>query len=117
MQLSSLLADVGLNIREAHVFSTIDGFSLDVFVVDGWITEVRSTLMLSFYCDLSPNPEVYCILNSLLWEPLQEIQDLQQAIQASIEVISLELLSFHGTALPASFGQNFGHRTFRHHEY
>lgn len=40
MQLSSLLADVGLNIREAHVFSTVDGYSLDVFVVDGWPTEV-----------------------------------------------------------------------------
>ncbi|KAH7290475.1 hypothetical protein KP509_30G050000 [Ceratopteris richardii] len=38
-QLSSLLADVGLNIREAHVFSTADGYSLDVFVVDGWPTE------------------------------------------------------------------------------
>ncbi|KAH7429647.1 hypothetical protein KP509_09G060400 [Ceratopteris richardii] len=38
-ELSSLLAEVGLNIREAHVFSTVDGFSLDVFVVDGWPTE------------------------------------------------------------------------------
>ncbi|MCO5559251.1 hypothetical protein L7F22_012846 [Adiantum nelumboides] len=38
-QLSSLLADIGLNIREAHVFSTADGYSLDVFVVDGWPTE------------------------------------------------------------------------------
>lgn len=38
-QLSSLLADIGLNIREAHVFSTVDGYSLDVFVVDGWPTE------------------------------------------------------------------------------
>ncbi|XP_024393860.1 serine/threonine-protein kinase STY46 [Physcomitrium patens] len=37
-QLSALLADVGLNIREAHVFSTTDGFSLDVFIVDGWST-------------------------------------------------------------------------------
>jgi hypothetical protein len=40
VQLSSLLADIGLNIREAHVFSTDDGYSLDVFVVDGWPTEV-----------------------------------------------------------------------------
>jgi hypothetical protein len=40
LQLSALLADVGLNIREAHVFSTVDGYSLDVFVVDGWPTEV-----------------------------------------------------------------------------
>ncbi|XP_024393616.1 serine/threonine-protein kinase STY46 isoform X3 [Physcomitrium patens] len=38
-QLSALLADVGLNIREAHVFSTTDGYSLDVFVVDGWPSE------------------------------------------------------------------------------
>ncbi|XP_012066046.1 serine/threonine-protein kinase STY46 isoform X2 [Jatropha curcas] len=35
-QLSALLSDIGLNIREAHVFSTSDGYSLDVFVVDGW---------------------------------------------------------------------------------
>ncbi|KAG0557777.1 hypothetical protein KC19_11G156500 [Ceratodon purpureus] len=38
-QMSALLADVGLNIREAHIFSTTDGYSLDVFVVDGWATE------------------------------------------------------------------------------
>ncbi|MQL99750.1 hypothetical protein Taro_032471 [Colocasia esculenta] len=38
-QLSALLSDVGLNIREAHVFSTLDGYSLDVFVVDGWPDE------------------------------------------------------------------------------
>eukprot|EP00250_Pteridium_aquilinum_P005719 c15772_g1_i1 orf=249-1001(+) len=38
-QLSALLADVGLNIREAHVFSTTDGYSLDVFIVHGWHIE------------------------------------------------------------------------------
>ncbi|KAM3711535.1 hypothetical protein ACB098_01G116900 [Castanea mollissima] len=38
-QLSALLSDIGLNIREAHVFSTNDGYSLDVFVVDGWPLE------------------------------------------------------------------------------
>ncbi|XP_073052795.1 serine/threonine-protein kinase STY17-like [Primulina eburnea] len=38
-QLSALLSDIGLNIREAHVFSTMDGYSLDVFVVDGWLVE------------------------------------------------------------------------------
>ncbi|KAL3649853.1 hypothetical protein CASFOL_006256 [Castilleja foliolosa] len=39
-QLSALLSDIGLNIREAHVFYTTDGYSLDVSVVDGWHTEV-----------------------------------------------------------------------------
>ncbi|XP_042011880.1 serine/threonine-protein kinase STY46-like isoform X1 [Salvia splendens] len=38
-QLSALLSDTGLNIREAHVFSTTDGYSLDVFVFDGWHSE------------------------------------------------------------------------------
>lgn len=40
LQLTSLLADIGLNIQEAHAFSTVDGYSLDVFVVDGWPYEV-----------------------------------------------------------------------------
>lgn len=40
VQLTALLAEVGLNIQEAHAFSTVDGYSLDVFVVDGWPYEV-----------------------------------------------------------------------------
>jgi len=35
-QLTSSLAELGLDIQEAHAFSTIDGYSLDVFVVTGW---------------------------------------------------------------------------------
>ncbi|CAN6269849.1 unnamed protein product [Urochloa humidicola] len=46
-QLSALLSEVGLNIREAHVFSTTDGFCLDVFVVDGWETEETDGLLQS----------------------------------------------------------------------
>lgn len=43
-QLTSLLAEIGLNIQEAHAFSTVDGFSLDVFVVDGWLCEETEEL-------------------------------------------------------------------------
>ncbi|KAI9180571.1 hypothetical protein LWI28_006152 [Acer negundo] len=43
-QLTSLLADTGLNIQEAHAFSTVDGYSLDVFVVDGWPYEETELL-------------------------------------------------------------------------
>ncbi|KAJ7978664.1 putative Protein kinase [Quillaja saponaria] len=43
-QLTSLLADIGLNIQEAHAFSTTDGYSLDVFVVDGWPYEETNQL-------------------------------------------------------------------------
>lgn len=38
-QLTFLLADIGLNIQEAHAFSTSDGYSLDVFVVDSLSSE------------------------------------------------------------------------------
>ncbi|KAF7140889.1 hypothetical protein RHSIM_Rhsim06G0011000 [Rhododendron simsii] len=38
-KLTSVLSDVGLNIQEAHAFSTTDGYSLDIFVVDGWSSE------------------------------------------------------------------------------
>lgn len=47
MQLTALLAEVDLNIQEAHAFSTVDGFSLDVFVVDGWKSEVGGLNILS----------------------------------------------------------------------
>ncbi|XP_031495266.1 serine/threonine-protein kinase STY46-like [Nymphaea colorata] len=43
-QLTALLAEVGLNIQEAHAFSTSDGFSLDVFVVEGWPYEETEQL-------------------------------------------------------------------------
>ncbi|KAJ0960606.1 hypothetical protein J5N97_001482 [Dioscorea zingiberensis] len=40
--MTSLLSDIGLNIEEAHAFSTNDGYSLDVFVVTGWPYEQSS---------------------------------------------------------------------------
>jgi UTP:GlnB (protein PII) uridylyltransferase len=39
-QLTSLLGELGLNIQEAHAYSTSDGYSLDIFVVEGWEYEV-----------------------------------------------------------------------------
>ncbi|XP_010548241.1 PREDICTED: serine/threonine-protein kinase STY17-like isoform X2 [Tarenaya hassleriana] len=46
-QLTSLLGELGLNIQEAHAFSTADGFSLDVFVVDGWSHEETDGLKVA----------------------------------------------------------------------
>ncbi|KAL8267931.1 hypothetical protein R6Q59_001729 [Mikania micrantha] len=43
-QLTCLLAEIGLNIQEAHAFSTVDHYSLDVFVVDGWPHEETDEL-------------------------------------------------------------------------
>ncbi|KAF1879191.1 hypothetical protein Lal_00047864 [Lupinus albus] len=44
-QLTALLAEIGLNIQEAHAFSTTDGYSLDVFVVEGWPYEIVKGLV------------------------------------------------------------------------
>ncbi|KAL3514960.1 hypothetical protein ACH5RR_021862 [Cinchona calisaya] len=46
-QLTSLLSEIGLNIQEAHAFSTVDGYSLDVFVVDGWPYEEVERLRIA----------------------------------------------------------------------
>ncbi|XP_061361259.1 serine/threonine-protein kinase STY46-like [Gastrolobium bilobum] len=43
-QLTSLLSETGLDIQEAHAFSTMDGYSLDVFVVGGWAVEETEKL-------------------------------------------------------------------------
>ena len=49
-QLTSLLSEIGLNIQEAHAFSTTDGYSLDVFVVDGWVYEVLTLFLVVNLC-------------------------------------------------------------------
>ncbi|KAF7829519.1 serine/threonine-protein kinase STY46-like isoform X3 [Senna tora] len=43
-KLTSLMSETGLNIQEAHAFSTLDGYSLDVFVVGGWPIEETEKL-------------------------------------------------------------------------
>ncbi|KAK7283439.1 hypothetical protein RIF29_12955 [Crotalaria pallida] len=43
-QLTSLLSETGLDIQEAHIFSTFDGYSLDVFVGGGWAVEETEKL-------------------------------------------------------------------------
>ncbi|XP_057494829.1 serine/threonine-protein kinase STY46-like [Actinidia eriantha] len=73
-QLTALLAEVGLNIQEAHAFSTVDGYSLDVFVVDGWPYEETEQLQTALEKELLkiekqswPN---HCLLSPLA-EPKQ----------------------------------------------
>ncbi|KAI4297813.1 hypothetical protein L6164_037678 [Bauhinia variegata] len=52
-KLTSLLAEIGLNIQEAHAFSTNDGYSLDVFVVDGWPYEETEKLQAALEKEIS----------------------------------------------------------------
>ncbi|CAI0461424.1 unnamed protein product [Linum tenue] len=59
-QLTFLLAEVGLNIQEAHAFSTVDGFSLDVFVVDGWPHEETEELRSALEKEILKTKEQQC---------------------------------------------------------
>lgn len=77
-QLTSLLAEVGLNIQEAHAFSTIDGYSLDVFVVDGWPYEETQRLRSAL------DKEVKRIEN-VSWRSQQSSSPLDEKEQAPTE--------------------------------
>ncbi|KAG2695235.1 hypothetical protein I3843_07G005800 [Carya illinoinensis] len=58
-QLTLILSEIGLNIREAHAFSTLDGFSLDVFVVDGWPCEETEELKNALETQILMSKEQY----------------------------------------------------------
>ncbi|KAM3199767.1 serine/threonine-protein kinase STY46 isoform X1 [Capsicum annuum] len=70
-RLTSLLSEIGLNIQEAHAFSTKDGYSLDVFVVDGWENEETDQLRNALLKEIS-NMEKQPVLNQDLLFPQKE---------------------------------------------
>ncbi|KAI0530564.1 hypothetical protein KFK09_000108 [Dendrobium nobile] len=70
-QLTSLLAELGLNIQEAHAFSTNDGFSLDVFVVVGWPYEEAEQLTTALQREIQ-NMERQACFKPHPWSPITE---------------------------------------------
>ncbi|XP_072993847.1 serine/threonine-protein kinase STY46-like isoform X2 [Typha latifolia] len=70
-KLTSLLGELGLNIWEANIFSTNDGYSLDVFVVDGWHCEETEQLKEELEKGIQKiEAQVESISN--VWSPLAE---------------------------------------------
>ncbi|KAJ8485558.1 hypothetical protein OPV22_018043 [Ensete ventricosum] len=76
--LTSLLGEVGLDIQEAHAFSTNDGYSLDVFVVNGWshgeiekLTESLQKQILKIGFSNSVQKQAW--LKAHTWSPATEI--------------------------------------------
>ncbi|MBA0861663.1 hypothetical protein Goshw_030153, partial [Gossypium schwendimanii] len=71
--LTSLLAEIGLNIQEAHAFSTTDGYSLDVFVVDGWPSEEIEELKNALEKEILKSKEQsYSRKSSIMTEHVKE---------------------------------------------
>ncbi|KAF8668292.1 hypothetical protein HU200_052348 [Digitaria exilis] len=80
-RLTALLSEVGLNIQEAHVYSTKDGYCLDVFVVDGWDTEETDDLIAKIKETLiqkNASPS-----NSTNSSTSEKISELQQKVGGS----------------------------------
>lgn len=73
-QLTSLLSDIGLNIQEAHAFSTTDGYSLDVFVVDGWPSEETEQLRQAMECEIANSEKGTWSKPSPASSPMEEMQ-------------------------------------------
>ncbi|XP_057435115.1 serine/threonine-protein kinase STY46-like isoform X2 [Lotus japonicus] len=57
-QLTCLLSETGLDIQEAHAFSTLDGYSLDVFAVGGWPVEETEKLKHVLAQKLKKQPQL-----------------------------------------------------------
>ncbi|KAJ6998896.1 serine/threonine-protein kinaseY8-like isoform X1 [Populus alba x Populus x berolinensis] len=73
-QLTSLLSEIGLNIQEAHAFSTTDGYSLDVFVVDNWAPEDTERLRSMLFKEI-PKIEDTERLRSMLFKEIPKIEE------------------------------------------
>ncbi|XP_022762263.1 serine/threonine-protein kinase STY46-like [Durio zibethinus] len=74
-QLTALLAEIGLNIQEAHAFSTVDGYSLDVFVVDGWPYEETEQLKVALEKEVL-NVEKQTWLKQHSFSPTREYEEM-----------------------------------------
>ncbi|XP_077220917.1 serine/threonine-protein kinase STY46-like isoform X1 [Tasmannia lanceolata] len=80
-QLTSLLSEIGLNIQEAHAFSTVDGYSLDVFVVDGWPYEETEQLRHAL------EKEIFKI-EKQAWSKPRSLSSITEQVQTGMESVS-----------------------------
>ncbi|AQK67922.1 serine/threonine-protein kinase STY46 isoform 1 [Zea mays] len=116
-QLTCLLAELGLDIQEAHAFSTIDGYSLDVFVVTGWhlgsTEQLQGDLLQKFHkIELSVQTQAWPLSSSL--SPSSEGQQGGESMSsASVEIptdgvdvweLDLKLLKFGSKVASGSNG-------------
>jgi hypothetical protein len=82
-----------LNIQEAHAFSTVDGYSLDVFVVDGWPYEVLA-IHTFYYIRLPLIRNIFEIHNELdrltdCSYNFQETEQLRDALAKEVSKIEV----------------------------
>ncbi|XP_059292985.1 serine/threonine-protein kinase STY17-like [Lycium ferocissimum] len=107
-QLTNIISEIGLNIEEAHVFSTTDGFSLDVFVVDGWPYEETELLKSEVQKETirsKEQPQFQAAMN----EPGQTSESGSDSVKIPTDgsddwEIDIRLLKFENKVASGSFG-------------
>lgn len=107
-QLTNIISEIGLNIEEAHVFSTTDGFSLDVFVVDGWPYEETELLKSEVQKEIMRSKEQPQFLASMN-EPGQTSESGSDSVKIPSDgsddwEIDIRLLKFENKVASGSFG-------------
>lgn len=86
-QLTTLVSEIGLNIQEAHAFSTTDGFSLDVFVVDGWPHEETEQLRSQLEKEILKYKAQFCSNQGLTVYPINE--DCQSQSRSATDFVEI----------------------------
>ncbi|CAN4078660.1 unnamed protein product [Withania somnifera] len=107
-QLTNIISEIGLNIEEAHVFSTTDGFSLDVFVVDGWPYEETELLKSEVQKEIMRSKEQPQFLAQMN-EPGQTSESGSDVVKIPSDgsddwEIDIRLLKFENKVASGSFG-------------
>ncbi|KAK8989079.1 hypothetical protein V6N11_030447 [Hibiscus sabdariffa] len=112
-QLTSLLSELGLNIQEAHAFSTTDGYSLDVFVVDGWALEDTEHLRNVLVKEIS-KVEKHSSLKSHAVYHVREIEQTGNKLNSNhvnihgsgndVQEIDTSLLKYESKLASSSYG-------------
>ncbi|XP_061346017.1 serine/threonine-protein kinase STY17-like isoform X1 [Gastrolobium bilobum] len=87
-QLTSVLGEIGLNIQEAHAFSTTDGFSLDVFVVVGWPNEETEELKSVLEREILKVEEQYLSNQGILYATNEQYQARMEPSPHCIQIPS-----------------------------
>ncbi|XP_020092515.1 serine/threonine-protein kinase STY46-like isoform X2 [Ananas comosus] len=119
-QLTSLLGELGLNIQEAHAFSTNDGYSLDVFVVVGWHDEETEKLTEALAKEIR-KIEAQAWSASSSWTPSTEnVQSPENLLSGHVAIptdgtdvweIDVRLLKFGAKVASGSYGDLY-HGTY-----
>ncbi|KAB1203602.1 Serine/threonine-protein kinase HT1 [Morella rubra] len=102
--LTSLLSEIGLNIQETQAFSTVDGYSLDVFVVDGWALEETEQLRSTLVKEIPTIEHIYLDLISRgalqkhPWSKCHHVPTAEDQEQTGIK-FSSNYVNFHGDGI------------------